>query len=186
MTTTHLSNIAPSPFNASRNNRTEQPASTEKPASAAPASPSAAENTFETVAGTATPLPAAAATTVTNSPLSVRLQGAAAVGDRPAETKIKRGVLLTSHGDIDNPATQLRDYVREAVLKNSGIPLPKFMQPKVKGKDLGIFTKQFSTMIDAGLPLVQALDILGKQQQNPTFKDALLEVKESVEGERVG
>ena len=41
-------------------------------------------------------------------------------------------------------------------------------QPKVTGKDVVIFTRQLSTMIDAGLPLVQSLDILGEQQENPT------------------
>jgi len=56
-----------------------------------------------------------------------------------------------------------------------------FMQPKVTGKDVVIFTRQMSTMIDAGLPLVQSLDILGRQQENPTFKKVLLEIKVDVE-----
>jgi type IV pilus assembly protein PilC len=55
------------------------------------------------------------------------------------------------------------------------------MQPKVTTKDLVVFTRQFATMIDAGLPLVQCLDILGKQQDNKTFKKILISVKESVE-----
>ncbi len=55
------------------------------------------------------------------------------------------------------------------------------MQPKVTTKDLVVFTRQFATMIDAGLPLVQCLDILGKQQENKTFKAILLKVKEDVE-----
>ncbi len=56
-----------------------------------------------------------------------------------------------------------------------------FMQPKVTGKDLVIFTRQLSTMIDAGLPLVQSLQILSKQQDNPTFKRALTEIVTDVE-----
>jgi type IV pilus assembly protein PilC len=56
-----------------------------------------------------------------------------------------------------------------------------FMQPKVTGKDLVIFTRQLSTMIDAGLPLVQSLQILSKQQDNPTFKRALMEIVTDVE-----
>ena len=48
------------------------------------------------------------------------------------------------------------------------------MAPKVSTKDLVVFTRQFATMIDAGLPLVQCLDILGKQQENKTFKKILL------------
>ncbi|PLX48734.1 MAG: pilus assembly protein PilC [Desulfobulbaceae bacterium] len=56
-----------------------------------------------------------------------------------------------------------------------------FFQPKVTGKDVVIFTRQLSTMIDAGLPLVQSLDILGNQQENPTFKKVLNEVRMDVE-----
>jgi len=54
-------------------------------------------------------------------------------------------------------------------------------QPKVTGKDLVIFTRQLSTMIDSGLPLVQGLEILAKQQSNPTFKRILNEVRSDVE-----
>ena len=56
-----------------------------------------------------------------------------------------------------------------------------FLQPKITTKDIVVFTRQFSTMIDAGLPLVQCLDILSRQQENKTFRKVLLEVKESVE-----
>jgi type IV pilus assembly protein PilC len=52
---------------------------------------------------------------------------------------------------------------------------------KVQTKDLVVFTRQFATMIDSGLPLVQCLDILSGQQENKTFKDILIKVKESVE-----
>ncbi len=54
-------------------------------------------------------------------------------------------------------------------------------RPKVTGKDVVIFTRQLSTMIDAGLPLVQSLEILGKQMENPTFKKLLIEVRLDVE-----
>ena len=57
----------------------------------------------------------------------------------------------------------------------------KFLQPKVKESDVIIFSRQFSTMIDAGLPLLQCLDILQSQQENPTFKKNLKQIKESVE-----
>ncbi|MDB4928025.1 MAG: Type fimbrial assembly protein PilC [Myxococcaceae bacterium] len=52
----------------------------------------------------------------------------------------------------------------------------------VTTKDLVIFTRQFSTMIDAGLPLVQCLDILGSQIENPAFARVLRTVKNDVEG----
>jgi len=54
-------------------------------------------------------------------------------------------------------------------------------KPKVTGKDIVIFTRQLSTMIDAGLPLVQGLEILEKQQDNSTFKKALGEIRSDVE-----
>ena len=54
-------------------------------------------------------------------------------------------------------------------------------QPKVTGKDVVIFTRQLSTMIDAGLPLVQSLEILGEQQDNITFKKKLREIRADVE-----
>jgi type IV pilus assembly protein PilC len=57
-----------------------------------------------------------------------------------------------------------------------------FMQPKVTSKDLVIFTRQFSTMIDAGLPLVQGLTILSEQMENRTFKGMLKEITKDVEG----
>lgn len=55
------------------------------------------------------------------------------------------------------------------------------MEPKVTTRDLVIFTRQFATMIDSGLPLVQCLDILGRQNDNRTFKKVLTTVKEDVE-----
>jgi len=52
---------------------------------------------------------------------------------------------------------------------------------KVKEKDIVVFTRQFATMIDAGLPLVQCLEILASQQDNTTLKEILLKVKADVE-----
>jgi len=52
---------------------------------------------------------------------------------------------------------------------------------KVKEKDIVVFTRQFATMIDAGLPLVQCLQILASQQDKVTLKDILLKVKADVE-----
>ncbi len=56
-----------------------------------------------------------------------------------------------------------------------------FFQPKITGKDIVVFTRQLSTMIDAGLPLVQCLDILANQQDNSTFKRVLREIQRDVE-----
>jgi type IV pilus assembly protein PilC len=51
----------------------------------------------------------------------------------------------------------------------------------VSGKDLLVFTRQFATMIDAGLPLVQCLDILGSQMENANFKRVVFTIKTKVE-----
>ncbi len=56
-----------------------------------------------------------------------------------------------------------------------------FLRPGIKIKELVIFTRQFATMIDAGLPLVQCLEILGDQQDNPTFRGIIREVKSDIE-----
>jgi type IV pilus assembly protein PilC len=53
---------------------------------------------------------------------------------------------------------------------------------KVSEKDLVLFTRQFSTMIDAGLSLVQGLDILSKQTENKVFAKSIMEIKKEVEG----
>jgi len=73
------------------------------------------------------------------------------------------------------------------VVKESGglnfsmdIKIPWF-KPKVSEKDLVLFTRQFATMIDAGLPLVQCLDIQSQQAENPTFREQLKEIKATVE-----
>jgi type IV pilus assembly protein PilC len=61
------------------------------------------------------------------------------------------------------------------------IPTPAFLKPKVSTKDLVIFTRQFATMIDSGLPLVQCLDIQAKQAANETFRHELSTIKDTVE-----
>ena len=57
-----------------------------------------------------------------------------------------------------------------------------FFQPSVTIKDVILFCRQFSTMIDAGLPIIQCLDILYGQQENATFKKILKKIKTAVEG----
>ncbi|MBU4318195.1 MAG: type II secretion system F family protein [Proteobacteria bacterium] len=57
-----------------------------------------------------------------------------------------------------------------------------FFQPKVKSKDIIIFSRQFSTMIDAGLPILQCMEILHTQQENKTFQKIIKKIKETVEG----
>ena len=75
-----------------------------------------------------------------------------------------------------------RQQVTVTTVKEKGkeIALPKFGSG-IKPKDISIFTRQFSVMIDAGLPLVQCLDILGTQQDNKAFQKVILQVRQDVE-----
>jgi type IV pilus assembly protein PilC len=70
----------------------------------------------------------------------------------------------------------------QASEKGRDISIPKLgRRKKVKAKELAVFTRQFSVMIDAGLPLVQCLDILAEQQNNAFFKDVLRQVRQNIE-----
>jgi type IV pilus assembly protein PilC len=66
--------------------------------------------------------------------------------------------------------------------KGKEFNLPTFGGGKVDTKELAIFTRQFSVMIDAGLPLVQCLEILSGQQENKTFQKVLTGTRAAVEG----
>ena len=70
----------------------------------------------------------------------------------------------------------------QASEKGNVISIPKLgARKKVGSKELAVFTRQFSVMIDAGLPLVQCIDILAEQQNNAFFKDVLRQVRQNVE-----
>src|SRR5437588_43581 len=66
--------------------------------------------------------------------------------------------------------------------KGKEFALPKLGRGKVSSKDIAIFFRQFSVMIDAGLPLVQCLEILAANQENPAFQKSLTGVRVTVEG----
>jgi type IV pilus assembly protein PilC len=68
-----------------------------------------------------------------------------------------------------------------ALKPKGGFKMPAFGGPGVSTKDLAIFTRQFATMISAGLPLVQCLDILAKQASKPSFGRVIGEVTREVE-----
>jgi type IV pilus assembly protein PilC len=94
------------------------------------------------------------------------------VGERVADTRDALRQLLR------------REQVTLTSVKEKGreIGIPKLGgRKKVKSKDLSVFTRQFSVMIDAGLPLVQCLEILAQQQENKYFRQTLLQVRQDVE-----
>ncbi len=93
-------------------------------------------------------------------------------GERVAATKA--GLLAQLRRErITNPS------VRE---KGKEFSMPTFGTGKVSVKEVAVFFRQFSVMIDAGLPLVQCLEILGANQENPSFQKTLLGVRTTVEG----
>lgn len=77
---------------------------------------------------------------------------------------------------------QVRPKKIEVKKKGFQFALPGMGGGGVALRDITIFSRQFATMIDAGLPLVQCLEILAGQQESKTFKDILYGVKKNVEG----
>jgi len=65
--------------------------------------------------------------------------------------------------------------------RTSKLNLNLSFKTSVSDKDIVVFTRQFATMIDAGLPLIQCLDILAKQTENKTFASAINEIRQDVE-----
>ncbi|HEX7706407.1 MAG TPA: type II secretion system F family protein [Thermoanaerobaculia bacterium] len=91
------------------------------------------------------------------------------------------GVLVADSKDSVISVMRRQQIVVTAVKeKGKEIALPKF-GGGVPPQMIAIFTRQFSVMIDAGLPLVQCLEILGSQQEHKTLKKALIQVRQDVE-----
>lgn len=98
-----------------------------------------------------------------------------------------RSGLVSGELTAENEGAVIEALRRKNIIVSSVRLKPKelklsFMQPKVSNKDLAIFTRQFSTMINAGLPLVSCLEIQANQQDNPTFRKVLETIKADVEG----
>src|SRR4051812_49581900 len=73
------------------------------------------------------------------------------------------------------------DPAKAARIAKAAKPAGPKGNKSVPAKNLAIFTRQFSVMIDAGLPLVQCLEILGKQEPHKNFSAVILKVREDVE-----
>lgn len=95
--------------------------------------------------------------------------------------KIEGGVLVAENKEAVR-ARLRRQQIIVTQVKEQGkeIAFPVF-RGGVSQKELAIFTRQFSVMIDAGLPLVQCLEILGTQAENKVFQKILLQVRQDVE-----
>jgi len=97
---------------------------------------------------------------------------------------VQKGVIEAANASIVE--SQLKKYgltnitIKEQA-KSFSFNLPKMGGGRIDTKDMVVFTRQFATMIDSGLPLVQCLEILAGQQENKVFKEILYKVKDDVE-----
>ncbi len=122
---------------------------------------------------------------------------AKSTGAKPAEKKRSVPIFLweatTKSGEVKKGEMEANDAASvDARLKSLGLTPSKVRKKtfldsdlsfggSVTGKDILIFVRQFATMIDAGLPLVQCLDILASQSDNPTMRKVLFAIKGKVE-----
>jgi type IV pilus assembly protein PilC len=95
--------------------------------------------------------------------------------------RVQEGVLVAESKDAAIASLRKQQIIVTAVTeKGKEFALPK-LGGRISPKEIAIFTRQFSVMIDAGLPLVQCLEILGNQQENKTLQRVLLQVRQDVE-----
>jgi type IV pilus assembly protein PilC len=102
------------------------------------------------------------------------------------EGRTRAGELRKGVAEAENDAALTQSLRQQNIsvtsIRKQGRQLGFTLGTGIKQKDVVVFTRQFSTMIDAGLPLVQALDILANQTDNKRFRKVLFEVKGRVEG----
>jgi type IV pilus assembly protein PilC len=104
------------------------------------------------------------------------------------EGKAAKGVIKKGEMEAPNEAA-IRTHLRQQnitptkiSLKGKEFKIPLLFKKKVKQRSISIFTRQLATMIDAGLPLVQSLEILASQQDDKLFQKIIREIREDVEG----
>lgn len=100
----------------------------------------------------------------------------------------RKGIKQKGEIETDNVAIARQLLLRKGVNVKSVKAKPKdiseyipLLQPRVKEKDLVVFVRQFATMIDAGLPIMQCLEILREQQSNQTLKRIIKQIRRDVE-----
>ncbi|MGZ3615308.1 MAG: type II secretion system F family protein, partial [Thermodesulfobacteriota bacterium] len=104
------------------------------------------------------------------------------------EGKTAKGVVKKGEMEAPNEAA-IRIHLRQQNIiptkvgsKGKEIKISLPFGKKVKQRSIAVFTRQLATMIDAGLPLVQSLEILSAQQESKVFKNIIREIREDVEG----
>src|SRR5882724_662254 len=102
-------------------------------------------------------------------------------GTNKAGSNVSGEMSATSKSEAQNQLRRQQITTKKMSEKGKEFNLPTF-GGSVKAKELAIFTRQFSVMIDAGLPLVQCLEILASQQENKFFQKILTGTRAQVEG----
>ena len=102
-------------------------------------------------------------------------------GTNKAGSNVSGEMSATSKSEAQNQLRRQQITPKKMSEKGKEFNMPTF-GGSVKSKELAIFTRQFSVMIDAGLPLVQCLEILAGQQENKMFQKVLAATRASVEG----
>src|SRR5215467_7859156 len=102
-------------------------------------------------------------------------------GTNRAGSSVSGEMSAASKAEVQNLLRRQQITATKMSEKGKEFNLPSFGSG-VSSKELAIFTRQFSVMIDAGLPLVQCLEILASQQENKTFQKVLTATRSQVEG----
>ncbi|MFZ0819846.1 MAG: type II secretion system F family protein [Candidatus Acidiferrales bacterium] len=102
-------------------------------------------------------------------------------GKNRAGTSVSGEQVAGSKAELASLLRRQQINVTKMSEKGKEFALPSFGSG-VKQEELAIFTRQFSVMIDAGLPLVQCLEILANQQENKTFQKVLTGTRSAIEG----
>src|SRR4030043_1560326 len=101
---------------------------------------------------------------------------------RPVKGAVKKGEMEAPNESTIRVHLRLHHIIpTKIVSKGKEIHFSFPFKQKVKQRSVAIFTRQLATMIDAGLPLVQSLEILSQQQENKTFKNNIREIREEEE-----
>jgi type IV pilus assembly protein PilC len=95
--------------------------------------------------------------------------------------QVRQGVLVADNRAAAEAMLRRDQIAVQNLREKKEVRLMPRLPQRVGDKRLAIFTRQFSVMLDAGLPLVQCLEILGEQEENRTFRTIIQQVRTDVE-----
>src|SRR5262245_19224507 len=102
-------------------------------------------------------------------------------GRTPAGEILSGELAAENKQELINQLRRRRILITSVAPKTTANKEIRLLKPRVTTKELSVFTRQFATMINAGLPLVQCMNILAQQADNPFFKKKIAEVMTDVE-----